>query len=64
MIFGKLDRLMSEIIDFADSNVDSTILYHFIEKAKGPAEIRTHDLRIRFQHNNIQRSSDHGYSAS
>jgi hypothetical protein len=58
MIFVKLDRLMSEIIDLADCNINSTILYY------GPAEIRTHDPWIRFQHNNIQRPSDHGYPAS
>jgi hypothetical protein len=29
-----------------------------------PTEIRIHDPWIRFQHNNIQRRSDHGFSAS
>jgi hypothetical protein len=63
--FVKLDRLMSEIIDFADSYTYSTILYFFFEKEPiGLAEIRTHDPWIRVQHSNIQRPSDHGYSVS
>jgi hypothetical protein len=53
MIFVKLDRLMSEIIDSL-----------FEKKPVDPAEIRTHDPWIRFQCNNIQRPSDPGYSAS
>jgi hypothetical protein len=32
MIFVKLGRLMPEIIDFGDSNTNSTILYYFIRK--------------------------------
>jgi hypothetical protein len=32
MIFVKLDRLMSEIIDFADSNINSTIFFILFEK--------------------------------
>jgi hypothetical protein len=57
--------MMLEIMDFADSNINSTILYYSIrKKAIGPAEIRTHGPWIRFQHNNNQRPSDHGYPAS
>jgi hypothetical protein len=49
--FAKLDRLM-----FADSNINSTILYYFIRKNPfGPDVIRTHDPWIRSQHDNNQR---------
>jgi hypothetical protein len=65
MTFVKFYRLMSETTGFADSNINSTVLYYFIRKKPiGPTEIRTHDPWIQFQHKNIQRASDHGYSAS
>jgi hypothetical protein len=34
MIFDKLDRLMSETIDFVDSNINSMILYFFSKKSQ------------------------------
>jgi hypothetical protein len=45
MIFVKFYRLMSGIVDLADSNVDSTILYYFFyrKKLNDPTEIRTYD---------------------
>jgi hypothetical protein len=65
MIFIKLDRLMSGIIDFADFNINSTILYDFIgTNPNEPAVIRTRDPWIQFEHNKIQRPSNRGCSAS
>jgi hypothetical protein len=40
-----LYRLMPEFIDFAVSNINSTILYYFIRKK---TEIRTHNPKIQF----------------
>jgi hypothetical protein len=58
MIFVKFDRLMSEIIDFTDSNINSTILYNLIrKKVNWTGEIRTHNPWIRYLQNNIQRPS-------
>jgi hypothetical protein len=59
MFFDELDRLMLEIVDFADF-----IIIFAENKPNAPTEIRTHDPCIRFQHNNIQRPSGYGYSAS
>jgi hypothetical protein len=49
MIFIMFDRLISEILDFADSNINSTILYYLIRKKDDWTEIRTNDPWIRFQ---------------
>jgi hypothetical protein len=64
MFFDKLDGLMSEIVDFADFIIYSTVLGLFLpKKPRSPTETRTHDPWIRFQHNNIQRPSGHCYWA-
>jgi hypothetical protein len=65
MIFIKLYHLMPETVDFAIFTIESTILCYFLQKKANDAiEIRIHGPWIRFQHNNVQRPSGHGYSAS
>jgi hypothetical protein len=58
MFFDKLNRLMSGIVGITDFIIDITFLCLFLpKKIQMPADIRTHDPRIRFQYNNIQRAS-------